>query len=66
MLLKEEKVLPSFDQKEGAKGNENLWYLDNGASNHMTRHRAKFNELNKNVTGQVRFGDGSTVKLEGK
>lgn len=66
VLLNEEKVVPSFDQKNGVTVDKNLWYLDNGASNHMTGHREKFNELNKNVSGQIRFGDGSTVKIEGK
>ncbi|XP_074369734.1 uncharacterized protein LOC141711225 [Apium graveolens] len=66
VLLNEEKALPNFDQKDGARGDENLWYLDNGASNHMTGHREKFNDLNEDVTGQVPFGDGSTVKIEGK
>ncbi|XP_074378700.1 uncharacterized protein LOC141720250 [Apium graveolens] len=66
VLLNEEKVLPSFYQKEGTMGNGSLWYLDNGASNHMTGYREKFSELNENVTGHVRFGDGSTGKIKGK
>lgn len=49
------------------KGREtNLWYLDNGASNHMTGIRSKFKDLDESVTGQVRFGDGSTVNIQGK
>lgn len=43
-----------------------MWYFDNGASNHMTSNKRKFMELNEDVTGMVRFGDGSTVKIEGK
>lgn len=66
ILLNEEKVVPSFDQKEGVKVDKNMWYLDNGASNHMTGHREKFSELNESITGQVRFGDGSTVKIKEK
>ncbi|XP_039128858.1 uncharacterized protein LOC120264988 [Dioscorea cayenensis subsp. rotundata] len=46
--------------------NEDLWYLDNGASNHMTGHRAKFQELNEAVTGRVKLGDGSTVQIMDK
>ena len=45
---------------------ENTWYLDNGASNHMTDHREKFEKLDKVVKGEVKFGDGSLVKIEGK
>ena len=43
-----------------------MWYLDNGASNHMTGQRGKFKELDERVTGKVKFGDGSTVTIEGK
>lgn len=32
----------------------------------MYGHREKFNELNENVTCQICFGDGSTVRIEGK
>lgn len=66
MLLNEEKVVPRFGQEGDTKTDTNMWYLDNGAINHMIGHREKFNELNQNITGQVRFGDGSTVKIEGK
>lgn len=56
---------------EGADSNlnmkeENIWYLDNGASNHMTGCREKFESLDKTKKGQVKFGDGSLVKIEGK
>lgn len=32
----------------------------------MTGRKSKFRDLNENVTGHVKFGDGSTVKIEGK
>ena len=32
----------------------------------MTGDRAKFRELDENVTGKVKFGDGSTVQIMGK
>lgn len=54
-------LLPKGDEKNGES---NIWYLDNGASNHMTGCKAKFVELDENVTGQVRFGDGSTVEIK--
>ncbi|GKE18184.1 zinc finger, CCHC-type containing protein [Tanacetum coccineum] len=45
---------------------DSLWYLDNGVSNHMTGVREHFNELNENVSGKVRFGDGSYIEIKGK
>jgi hypothetical protein len=44
-------------------GQEHRWYLDFGASNHMTSSKAVFSELDGNVTGTVKFGDGSRVVI---
>lgn len=53
--------------KQGEKMKEtNVWYLDNGASNHMTGFKEKFTKLDENVKGQVHFRDGSAVQIEGK
>ncbi|XP_066384710.1 uncharacterized protein [Miscanthus floridulus] len=41
---------------------EQRWYLDSGASNHMTGFKAAFSELNDDVTGTVKFGDGSRLR----
>ena len=49
-----------------SEGASSLWYLDNGASNHMTGDKEKFVELDQRITGLVKFGDGSPVKIEGK
>ncbi|CAD6266153.1 unnamed protein product [Miscanthus lutarioriparius] len=43
-----------------------VWYLDNGASNHMTGDRAKFRDIDSIVSGKVTFGDGSTVDIQGR
>ncbi|KAM0008922.1 putative RNA-directed DNA polymerase [Helianthus debilis subsp. tardiflorus] len=65
MLLTEEKVFPhQYDAAD--KQNRDTWYLDNGASNHMTGIKEMFAELDENVTGFVRFGDGSRVQIRGK
>ncbi|GJY42076.1 ribonuclease H-like domain, reverse transcriptase, RNA-dependent DNA polymerase [Tanacetum coccineum] len=45
---------------------DSLWYLDNGASNHMTGMREHFKELDEEVSGKVRFGDGSYIEIKGK
>jgi len=45
---------------------EQRWYLDFGASNHMTGSKAAFSELDGNVTGTVKFRDGSRVAIRGR
>nr|GEX08067.1 ribonuclease H-like domain, reverse transcriptase, RNA-dependent DNA polymerase [Tanacetum cinerariifolium] len=45
---------------------DSQWYLDNGASNHMTGVREHFKELDEKVSGKVRFGDGSYIEIKGK
>jgi len=45
---------------------EQRWYLDSGASNHMTGSKAVFSELDGNVTDTVKFGDGSRVAIRGR
>ncbi|GKB80072.1 zinc finger, CCHC-type containing protein [Tanacetum coccineum] len=45
---------------------DTLWYLDNGASNHMTGVREHFKDLDEDVSGKVRFGDGSYIEIKGK
>jgi transposase InsO family protein len=57
--LNEAKVVPV--QEEDAA----VWYLDTGASNHMTGQRAALVHLDDTVHGSVRFGDGSTVDICG-
>ena len=45
---------------------EQRWYLDSGASNHMMGSKASFSELDDKVTGTVKFGDGSRVAIQGR
>ncbi|XP_010480731.1 PREDICTED: uncharacterized protein LOC104774132 [Camelina sativa] len=63
VFLNEKKVDPKkyeTDTKE-----DNVWYLDNGASNHMTGDRRYFSSLDTTITGKVRFGDDSRVDIKG-
>ena len=57
VYLNEKKVKPSEFETQG----ENVWYLDNGASNHMSGNRTYFSKLDTTVTGKVRFGDDSCI-----
>ena len=40
--------------------------LDSGVSNHMTGSKAAFSELDDDVIGTVKFGDGSRVAIRGR
>ncbi|KAJ9551622.1 hypothetical protein OSB04_015667 [Centaurea solstitialis] len=64
VFLNEEKVIPN--RYETGKDENNIWYLDNGASNHMTGNLSFFTELNRRIGGRVKFGDDSVVEIHGK
>ena len=36
MILNEQRVFPELHLTGGGASTGNIWYLDNGASNHMT------------------------------
>ena len=42
---------------EGAPSDPTLWYLDTGATNHMSGRREFFCSIDKSTTGFVKFGD---------
>ncbi|GJV76442.1 initiator tRNA phosphoribosyl transferase, partial [Tanacetum coccineum] len=64
IFMNEEKYTPP--KSESNTDEDDVWYFDNGASNHMTGNYSYFSELNENITGRVRFGDGSCVSIKGK
>ncbi|KAL8091057.1 hypothetical protein AgCh_040237 [Apium graveolens] len=66
MLVHEEKVTPKLNRESNVRVESNVWYLDNGSSNHMTGQKLKFEEIDETVAGQVKFGDGSIVHIKGK
>ncbi|GKB05366.1 zinc finger, CCHC-type containing protein [Tanacetum coccineum] len=66
VFLNEEKVTANLLLTGEPRVESNVWYLDNGASNHMTEDRSKFHELDKSVSGRVKFEDGSIVAIMGK
>ncbi|KAL6621206.1 hypothetical protein ACP70R_033638 [Stipagrostis hirtigluma subsp. patula] len=42
------------------------WYLDTGATNHMTGREDLFSDLDRSIIGSVKFGDGSVVSIKGR
>ncbi|XP_071738890.1 uncharacterized protein [Rutidosis leptorrhynchoides] len=62
--LSEKKVFPA--KYESHDGRKNMWYLDTGATNHMTGNKGLFSKLDTDIGGTVRFGDNSCVDIEGR
>ncbi|KAD3067190.1 hypothetical protein E3N88_35070 [Mikania micrantha] len=60
-LNERQVILKIYEATEASQ-----WFLNNGASNHMTDHQNYFSELDRNIKSKVRFGDGSRVEIEGK
>jgi hypothetical protein len=58
--LVEEKVFAQLDGTEEEKDCRR-WVLDTDATNHMMGCRSTFSDLDCNIRGTVKFGDGSVV-----
>ncbi|CAH9057264.1 unnamed protein product [Cuscuta europaea] len=52
--------------KEGSLTDDATWYLDTGASNHMSGYKHLFTELKEAEGGNVSFGDTSKVVIKGR
>jgi hypothetical protein len=61
--LVEDKVFAQFSELE--KTECRRWVLNTGATNHMMGCRGLFSDLDRNIQGTVKFGDGSVVQIEG-
>lgn len=61
--LVEKKLFAAVD--DAVDRDPRSWIVDSGASNHMTGCRAAFSDLDGGITGNVRLGDGSVVRIEG-
>ncbi|GKC23722.1 zinc finger, CCHC-type containing protein, partial [Tanacetum coccineum] len=68
ILEDEEHEVSLYENDVGYKETnmDSLWYLENGASNHMTGVREHFKDLDEKVSGKVKFGDGSYIEIRGK
>ena len=64
VFLNEERA--HVELRKSTSDTDAAWYLDTGASNHMTGDASVFAELNKKVSGTLRFGDGSLVDICGR
>ncbi|XP_076888418.1 uncharacterized protein LOC143538844 [Bidens hawaiensis] len=64
VMLNEEKVHPIRYADDSVS--DSIWYLDNGASNHMTGCEAHFAQIDYRMSGLVKFGDGSKVNIKGR
>ena len=64
VYLNEKNVNPK--DFEASSDSDRVWYLDNGASNHMTGRYEYFKNIDYLVTGKVRFGDDSRIDIKGK
>lgn len=65
VILLNEKNVQHSDFETCSVG-KNVWYLDNGASNHMTGDRNYFKSIDETISGKVRFGDDSRIDIKGK
>lgn len=63
IFLNEERdvIMPMHDGHRRGK----IWFLDTGATNHMTGLVDAFTELDRSITGMVLFADDSVIKIHG-
>jgi hypothetical protein len=64
ILLNEKHSMASVTEEAGRC--DTSWFLDSGASNHMSGRREYFSELDTSVRGFVKLGDDTTVEIEGR
>jgi len=66
MIEEEKEATLLLVHNERMQDKENMWYLDNGANNHMCGDKDKFMELDKAIRGNVTLTDHSKVAIKGK
>ena len=69
-LVTEEKIRDDgvlmMAYKDIIPDSDSVWYLDTGASNHMSGHKHLFMEIQEIEDGHVSFGDASKVQVKGR
>jgi len=65
-MIEKEKEITLLVHNKRMQDKENMWYLDNEASNHMCGDKNKFIELDETIRGNVTFADHSKVSIKGK
>jgi hypothetical protein len=63
VFLNEEKATVNIDN---TVPRDVFWYLDTGASNHMTGDVSSFTDIDTSIVGKVCFGDTSVVGIQGR
>jgi len=43
-----------------------VWFLDSGCSNHMTRNKDLFSSIDKSIQSEVKLGNDCKVTVSGK
>ena len=62
VMMNEERVVPKLIGEQ----QKDAWYLEAGASKHMSGCKELFADLDDGVKGTVRFDDGSLVDIQGR
>ena len=66
MILSDSEFSEQLLQGNGEEVNCELWCLDTGASSHMTGIKSFFHSIDEQKKGNVKFGDKSSIKYEGR
>ena len=48
------------------KSCDGVWFVDSGCSNHMSRTKSLFKELDESQKSEIRLGDNKKIQVAGK
>ncbi|CAH9140422.1 unnamed protein product [Cuscuta epithymum] len=63
--LTKSQIINNEEARQESIKERSEWYLDTGASNHMTGDKGCFTNMDHTIKGKVRFGDGSIINIHG-